>query len=127
MGQEGSPSSDARRSSRGRGYTCHCRGDSVACPGVNLGPFCSLGSRSQAAYRARGERYLAGGLLDLYDDGGAWGLSWLNVCLGSGHDPRVLGLSPVSGSLLGGKCAPPFPSASPPACALSLSLILPLK
>ena len=40
----------------------------------------------------------------------------------SGHDLRVLGSSPKSGSLLSGEPASPSPSAAPPACALSLSL-----
>ena len=38
---------------------------------------------------------------------------------GSGHDLKVLGLSPVSGSLLIGESA--SPAARPPARALSLS------
>ena len=38
---------------------------------------------------------------------------------GSGHNPRVLGLSPTLGSLFSGEPVPPSPSA--PACALSLS------
>ena len=38
------------------------------------------------------------------------------------HDPRVLGSSPILGSLLSGEPASPSPSATPPACALSLSL-----
>lgn len=37
--------------------------------------------------------------------------------------PRVSGLSPVSGSLLGGEPASSSSSAVPPACALSLSQI----
>ena len=42
---------------------------------------------------------------------------------GSGHDLRVLGLSPASGSLLSGESAFPSPSAchSPRFCSLSLS------
>ena len=41
-------------------------------------------------------------------------------CLG--HDPRVLGLSPVWGSLPGGEAASPSASAAPLACANSLFL-----
>jgi len=37
---------------------------------------------------------------------------------GSGHDPRVLGWSPTSGSLLSRVPASPSPSAAHPACAL---------
>ena len=40
---------------------------------------------------------------------------------GSGHDPRVLGSSPTSGSLLSRESASLSPCAPPPACALSLS------
>ena len=40
----------------------------------------------------------------------------------SGHDPRVLRSSPELGSLLSGESAAPSPSATPPACALLLSL-----
>ena len=42
--------------------------------------------------------------------------------LSSGHDARVLGSSPASGSLLLGEPASPSPSI--PACALSLSFFL---
>ena len=46
-------------------------------------------------------------------------------CLGSsGHDPRVLGSSPKSGSLLSGESASPSPSAPPPAFAFMHSLSL---
>ena len=38
------------------------------------------------------------------------------------HDPRVLGWSPKSDSLLSGEPASPAPSAAPLACALSLFL-----
>ena len=41
--------------------------------------------------------------------------------LGSGCDPRVLGLSPLVGALLSVESASPSLSASSPACALSLS------
>jgi len=41
---------------------------------------------------------------------------------GSGHDLGVLKLTPLLGSLLGGECACPSPSAPPPVPALSLSL-----
>ena len=43
-------------------------------------------------------------------------LSWLTVCLHSGYDLKVLGLSPTSGSLLGlgGACFSLFLRASPP-------------
>ena len=41
---------------------------------------------------------------------------------GSGHDLRVLGWSPVSGSLLSGESASPSPSDPPPAHACSLAL-----
>ena len=47
--------------------------------------------------------------------------------LGSGHDPRVLVLSPMSGSLLSGEPASSSPSAVPHACALSRSLMKKLK
>ena len=40
---------------------------------------------------------------------------------GSGRDPRVLGSSPTSGSLLSGASASPSASASPPAYTLSVS------
>jgi len=43
---------------------------------------------------------------------------------GSGHDLRVLGSSPMLGSLLSGESASPSLSASPPAYVLSLSLSL---
>ena len=49
-------------------------------------------------------------------------LSGLNVCLSSGHDPRVLGSSPTSSSLISEESA--SPSAPPPAPALSPSLLL---
>ena len=49
-------------------------------------------------------------------------LSWLSVIFDSDHDPRVLGLSPVSSSLLSGELALPFPCAPSPALSLSLSL-----
>ena len=41
---------------------------------------------------------------------------------GSSHDPRVLGLSPRSGSALSREAASPSPSAPPPSRAFSLSL-----
>ena len=41
---------------------------------------------------------------------------------GSGHDPRVLGWSPMSGSLLREESASPSSSALPSVCALSLAL-----
>ena len=44
--------------------------------------------------------------------------SWLSVCLQLRYDPRVLGLSPMLGSLLSGESA--SPSTTPPACALSI-------
>ena len=40
-------------------------------------------------------------------------LSWLSVCLGSGHELRVLGSSLMSGSLLSGESASPSPSVLP--------------
>ena len=43
---------------------------------------------------------------------------------GSGHDLRVLGSSPKSGSLLNGESASPPSSAASPACAVSVSLSL---
>ena len=43
---------------------------------------------------------------------------------GSGHDPGVPGLSPVSGFQLSGESATPF---GPPPLVLALSLILSLK
>jgi len=42
---------------------------------------------------------------------------------GSGHDPRVLGSSPTSGSLLRGEPASPSACRSPWLCALSLCQI----
>ena len=48
-------------------------------------------------------------------------LSQLSICFGSGHDLRVLGLSPRWGSLLSGEPASPF---TPCSCSLSLSLSL---
>ena len=42
----------------------------------------------------------------------------------SGHDPRVLGLSPASGSFLGRESASPSAYRSPCLCFLSLSLSL---
>nr|XP_035925429.1 RNA 3'-terminal phosphate cyclase isoform X4 [Halichoerus grypus]XP_035925430.1 RNA 3'-terminal phosphate cyclase isoform X4 [Halichoerus grypus] len=54
----------------------------------------------------------------------SWG-SWVAQSLsafGSGHDPRVLGSSPASGSLLHGK--PASPSPTPSACVPSLALSL---
>ena len=49
---------------------------------------------------------------------GTWvALRWLSA-FGSGHDPRVLGLSPASGYLLGGESASPPPIL----CSFSLSL-----
>ena len=50
-------------------------------------------------------------------------LSRLRSAFGLGHDPRVLRLSPTSGSLLSGLPASPSPSAVPPACTLFLSQI----
>ena len=41
---------------------------------------------------------------------------------GLGHDPGVLGSSPISGSLLSEESASPSLSAAPPARVLSLSL-----
>ena len=47
---------------------------------------------------------------------------------GSGHDPRVLGSSPASGSLLSGKPASPSPLPLPAcACVLVRALSLPLS
>ena len=48
-------------------------------------------------------------------------LSLLNIYLQvrSGHDPRVLGLSPTSGSLLNRDSAPPFPAVISLTLALS--------
>ncbi|XP_034879361.1 selenide, water dikinase 1-like [Mirounga leonina] len=45
-----------------------------------------------------------------------------NLAFSSGRDPRVLGSSPMSGSLLGGEPASPSLLAASPACALSLSV-----
>ena len=50
-------------------------------------------------------------------------LSRLSICFASGHDPRVLGSSPMSDSLLSGESASPSPSAAPLAYALSLCQI----
>ena len=49
---------------------------------------------------------------------------WLSEvsAFGSGQDLRVLGSSPMSGSLLNGESSSPSPSAPPLACVLSLSL-----
>ena len=47
---------------------------------------------------------------------GARELSWCSICLSSGHDPGVPRSRPVSGSLLSGEPASPYPHA----CALSL-------
>ena len=46
---------------------------------------------------------------------------------GSGHDLRVLGWNPESGSLLSGEPASPSPSAAPCPSLCSLSLSLPLS
>lgn len=51
---------------------------------------------------------------------GTW-VARLVSAFGSGHDLRVQGLSPTSGSLLSRKPASPSPSTSPPAHVLSLS------
>ena len=48
-------------------------------------------------------------------------LSWLRSCFGSGHDLRVLGLSPLLGSLLSRESA--CPSAPPPTHIPSVSQI----
>ena len=54
---------------------------------------------------------------------GTWWLSRVSVCLGSGHDFGVLGLSSALGSLLSSKSACPSPSVPPPGlCSQSLSL-----
>ena len=45
------------------------------------------------------------------------------LLLASGHDPRVLGSSHMSGSLLSEEPASPSPSAAPPACACFLCQI----
>ena len=45
----------------------------------------------------------------------------MSVC-SSGHDTRVLGSSPASGSLLAEEPASPFPSATPTACTRACSL-----
>ena len=51
---------------------------------------------------------------------GAWVTQWVkNLAFSLGHDPRVLGWNPTSGSLLNRECASPSPT--PPA-VLSLSL-----
>ena len=47
-------------------------------------------------------------------------LSWLSA-FSSGHDRRVLGLSPTQGFLLSGASISTSPSTPPPALALSLS------
>ena len=53
---------------------------------------------------------------------GAWWLSWLCVCLWFRYDPRVLGLSPTSGSLVSGSLLLPLPLPQAGACSLSLCL-----
>ena len=60
---------------------------------------------------------------------GTWVVLWVKLPtlnFGSGHDLRVVGSSPTSGSGLSGESAwdslSPSPSALPPAHALSLSL-----
>ena len=53
---------------------------------------------------------------------GTWVAQWVKAAaFGSGHDPRVLGWSPALGSLLSWVPDSLSLSASPPACALSLS------
>ena len=49
-------------------------------------------------------------------------LSWLSICLGSGHDPRVLGSAPRLGSLLSEEPASSSLWCSPCLCSLSLFL-----
>ena len=56
---------------------------------------------------------------------GTWVAQWvecLTLDFGSGRDLRVMGWSPTPGSVLSGGPASPSPSATPPACRLSLSL-----
>ena len=56
---------------------------------------------------------------------GTWVAPWVKAsAFGSGHDPRVLGSSPASGSLRSGEPAPSSLSlpASLPTCDLSLSM-----
>ena len=50
-------------------------------------------------------------------------VGWVSA-FGLGHNPRVLGLSPASGSLLSRK--PASPSPTPPACVPALTAILSL-
>ena len=52
-------------------------------------------------------------------DGAPGWLSWLSICLWLDHEPRVLGLSPASGSLLSRDPTSPSPPALSPAHALS--------
>ena len=55
--------------------------------------------------------------------GGAWVAQWVKAsALGSGHDLRVLGSSPASGSLLSGEPDSPSLSACLSAYLRSLSL-----
>ena len=48
-------------------------------------------------------------------------VSWVSA-FSSGHDPRVLGWSPKSGSLLSRESASPSPSACRSPCLCSLSV-----
>ena len=54
-----------------------------------------------------------------------WAAQSLSGYLRLGDDPKVLGLSPASGSLLGRK--PASPSPTPPACVPSLVMSLSVK
>ena len=55
--------------------------------------------------------------------GGAWVAQWVKAsAFGSGRDPRVLGSSPESGSLLLGEPASSSLSATLSTCDLSLSI-----
>lgn len=61
---------------------------------------------------------------------GAWVAQSAFVCLRLRHDPRVLGSSPVAGSLLSGESAYPSPSAltlHPPSPANATPLVLSLS
>ena len=61
--------------------------------------------------------------LKIYMEGHLSGSVSKVFTFGSGHDPRVLGLSPMSNSLLNEESASPSPFAPSPACTFSLSLL----
>jgi len=63
-------------------------------------------------------RQLEAAIKSFLNHGAPGWLSRQASAFGSGHVPRVLGSSPASGSLLGGK--PASPSPTPPACVPSL-------